>query len=103
MDFRILRALEVVENGGPIALGGPKQRAVLAHLILRANSAVAIDLLIDALWGEEPPETARNTLQTYVSRLRKSLGGSIGSRDAAADTFWVVLRRTSMRPVSISS
>src|SRR4029453_12292313 len=56
--------------------------ALLAHLILRANRHVAADLLIDGLWGEEPPESARNTLQTYVYRLRKVLGdGRLEGRD----------------------
>ena len=74
MEFRILGPLEVVSEEGAIPLGGPKQRAVLAHLILRANHPVHADRLIDGLWGDEPPETARNTLQTYVYRLRKLLG-----------------------------
>jgi len=74
MEFRILGPLEVVTDEGAIPLGGPKQRAVLAHLILRANHPVHADRLIDGLWGDEPPETARNTLQTYVYRLRKLLG-----------------------------
>jgi DNA-binding SARP family transcriptional activator len=74
MEFRILGPLEVLGDGGPLKLGGPKQRAVLAHLILRANRVVPASLLIDELWGDEPPETARNTLQTYVYRLRKVLG-----------------------------
>jgi DNA-binding winged helix-turn-helix (wHTH) protein len=74
MEFLILGPLEVADDGRKLALGGPKQRAVLAHLILRANRVVQADLLIDGLWGEEPPESARNTLQTYVYRLRKLLG-----------------------------
>ena len=74
MEFRILGPLEVLGDDGPLKLGGPKQRAVLAHLILRANRVVPASLLIDELWGDEPPETARNTLQTYVYRLRKVLG-----------------------------
>ena len=84
MEFLILGPLEVSEDGRKLALGGPKQRAVLAHLILRANRVVPSDLLIDGLWGEEPPESARNTLQTYVYRLRKVLGdGRIEGRDGA--------------------
>ena len=74
MEFRILGPLEVSVGDGAIKLGGPKQRAVLAHLILRANRPVPVDQLIDGLWGEEPPETAKNTLQTYVYRLRQVLG-----------------------------
>ena len=82
MDFLILGPLEVSEDGRKLALGGPKQRAILAHLILRTNRVVPADLLIDGLWGEEPPESARNTLQTYVYRLRRLLGdGRIEGRD----------------------
>jgi DNA-binding SARP family transcriptional activator len=74
MRFLILGPLEVADDGRKLALGGPKQRAVLAHLILRANHVVPADLLIDGLGGEEPPESARNTLQAYVYRLRKVPG-----------------------------
>ena len=75
MDFRILGALEVSRNGsGPTPLGGAKQRVVLAHLLLRANHLVPTEVLIDEVWGEEPPETARNALQSYASHLRKALG-----------------------------
>ena len=54
MEFRILGPLEVVADDGAIPLGGPKQRAVLAHLILRANHPVHADRLIDGLWGTSP-------------------------------------------------
>jgi WD40 repeat protein/DNA-binding SARP family transcriptional activator len=75
VEFRVLGSIEVFEEGdGSMALGGPKQRAVLAHLLLRANHLVPAEVLIDEVWGEEPPETARNTLQTYASRLRQALG-----------------------------
>ena len=82
MEFRILGPLEVSAGDGAIKLGGPKQRAVLAHLILRANRPVPLDLLIDGLWGEEPPVTAKNTLQTYVYRLRQVLGDDRISSEA---------------------
>ncbi len=74
MQFRILGPLELDAGDGPLGLGGPKQRAVLAHLVVRANQVVPAATLIDELWGEDPPETARNTLQTYVSHLRKIVG-----------------------------
>ena len=70
----MLGPLEVVDGAGPIALGGQKQRAVLAHLLLRANTLVPAERLIDEVWTDEPPAAARNVLQTYVSRLRKALG-----------------------------
>jgi WD40 repeat protein/DNA-binding SARP family transcriptional activator len=72
--FRILGPLEVDVGGDNIPLGGPKQRAVLAHLVLRANQLVPAETLIDQVWPEEPPETARNVIQTYVSHLRRALG-----------------------------
>src|SRR5215211_7536164 len=72
--FRILGPLEVEVGGDTIPLGGPKQRAVLAHLVLRANQLVPAETLIDQVWPEEPPERARNVIQTYVSHLRKALG-----------------------------
>jgi WD40 repeat protein/DNA-binding SARP family transcriptional activator/class 3 adenylate cyclase len=74
MQFRLLGPLEVHAGAGAIPLGGPKQRAVLAHLLLRPNQLVTSETLIDELWGDEPPESARNTLQTYMSLLRKALG-----------------------------
>lgn len=74
MRFQVLGPLEVAGPDGPIALGGPKQRAVLAHLLVRANRVVPAEILIDRLWGDEPPDTAKNTLQTYISHLRKVLG-----------------------------
>jgi DNA-binding SARP family transcriptional activator/class 3 adenylate cyclase len=74
MEFRILGPLEVVENGLALELGGQKQRALLAALLLDANRVVSADRLIDALWEDEPPETAQKALQVYVSQLRKLLG-----------------------------
>jgi DNA-binding SARP family transcriptional activator len=74
VEFRILGPLEVVENGKALDLGGQKQRALLAVLLLHAGEVVSGDRLIDALWAEEPPETGRKALQVYVSGLRKLLG-----------------------------
>jgi len=74
MEFRILGPLEVLEGGRPLELGGAKQRALLAVLLLERNRPVAVDRLIDALWEEAPSETARKALQVYVARLRKLFG-----------------------------
>jgi DNA-binding SARP family transcriptional activator len=76
MEFRILGPLEVVEQGRPLALGGARQRALLALLLTRANEVVSTDRLIDELWGERPPKAADNALQYHVSRLRKLLPSS---------------------------
>jgi YVTN family beta-propeller protein len=77
LEFRILGPLEVVEQGRPLGLGGPRQRGLLAILLLRRGEAVSSDRLIDELWGERPPATAAKTLQGYVSHLRKALGNGV--------------------------
>lgn len=74
MEFRILGPLEVVDADRPLALGGERQRALLALLLTRANEVVSTDSLIDELWGMRPPKQALNTIQYYVSQLRKTLG-----------------------------
>jgi WD40 repeat protein/DNA-binding SARP family transcriptional activator len=74
MRFQVLGPLEVSRDGEIVALGGPKQRLVLAHLVIRANEVVSADLLIDEIWGEQPPEAARGSLHAYVSNLKKALG-----------------------------
>ena len=60
-----------------IAVGGQKQRALLALLLLDAGRVVSVDRLVDALWGERPPRTAPTSLQNFVSQLRKSLGADV--------------------------
>jgi DNA-binding SARP family transcriptional activator len=76
-DFRILGPLEVVDETGTLLLGGLKQRAVLALLLLDAPKAVSTDRLIDALWAEQPPRTAATSLQNFISQLRKTLGADV--------------------------
>jgi predicted ATPase/DNA-binding SARP family transcriptional activator len=74
MEFRILGPLEVLADGRALDLGGPKQRALLAALLLDANRAVSSDRLVGALWDDDPPGTAPKALQIHVSNLRKLLG-----------------------------
>jgi YVTN family beta-propeller protein len=74
MDFRILGPLEVEQEGRPVRLGGPRQQALLVLLLLNANDVVPSARLIEEIWGDEPPETARTALQVHVSQLRKALG-----------------------------
>jgi DNA-binding SARP family transcriptional activator len=73
LTFGILGSVEVLAGGQPIALGGQKQRALLAILILHATEAVSAERLIEELWGEEPPPSAPKMLQVLVSRLRRTL------------------------------
>lgn len=74
MEFRLLGPLEVVEHDRSLALGGVKQRSVLAVLLLHANELVPAERLIGELWGHSPPATAAKSVQVYVSRLRHELG-----------------------------
>ena len=78
IEFRILGPLEVHEGGRLVPLGGAKQRALLAILLLNANEVVTSDRLIDELWAQAPTNTAAKGLQGYVSGLRKALGGERG-------------------------
>jgi DNA-binding SARP family transcriptional activator len=73
LDFRVLGPLQVAANGTFLPLGGTKQRAVLALLVLHANEVVSTDRLIDELWGDSPPKSATNMVQGYVSHLRDAL------------------------------
>ena len=82
MDFRILGPLEVLDEGRPIALGGSRQRALLALLLVHANETLTTDRLIDELWGEHPPAKAAKTVQMQLSRLRKALAGEAGNGSA---------------------
>ncbi len=81
MEFLLLGPLEVRSDRGSVPLGGPRQRAVLADLLLHAGTVVAKDRLVDDLWGEHPPPTADSVVQNAVSRLRRVLPpGTIETR-----------------------
>jgi DNA-binding SARP family transcriptional activator len=88
MDYRILGPLEVCHDGRSLKLGGDKQRALLAVLLLHASEVVSADRLIDDLWGERPPPGAVKALQVHVSRLRKALNGD-GAVTAGGDAVAV--------------
>ena len=73
LDFRVLGPFEVHDGERQLALGGTRQRSVLAILALNAGETVSGDRLIDELWGDQPPADAQTALQQHVSRLRKAL------------------------------
>ena len=77
VQFGLLGSLEARWKGEPLPLGGAKQRALLARLLVEARTIVSTDRLIDDLWGEQPPEQALHTVQVFVSRLRKALGPDV--------------------------
>jgi DNA-binding SARP family transcriptional activator/tetratricopeptide (TPR) repeat protein len=88
MEFRILGPIEVVDGDHRLALGGPKQRALLGLLLLHANKVVSSDRLIDELWSGEGREDAIRALQVAISRLRRALepDRTSGSRNGAVLT-----------------
>ena len=89
MNVRVLGQVAAVADGRSIPLGGRRQRAVLAGLIAHGPEGATTGALVDLVWGDDPPPTARKSLQTYVARLRQLLGpDAIGTRpDGYAWTF----------------
>lgn len=78
MQFRVLGPLEVSDHGRSLDLGTPRQRRLLGLLLLHAGETVTYDRLAEGLWDNQPPPTARHTLQGYVHRLRRTLGDQTG-------------------------
>jgi SARP family transcriptional regulator, regulator of embCAB operon len=76
VQFGVLGPLEMNIGGALVPLGTPKQRAVLAVMVINANRPVGIDTLIDAAWDERPPEGARATLHAYISNLRRLMSSA---------------------------
>jgi predicted ATPase/DNA-binding SARP family transcriptional activator len=79
VEFRILGSLEVEDDGQVVDLGGPRERILLARLLLSANRAVSADRLAEDLWSGEPPAHWLPTLRVYISRLRRALGPRAGT------------------------
>ncbi|HZY00600.1 MAG TPA: BTAD domain-containing putative transcriptional regulator [Dermatophilaceae bacterium] len=73
LRFEVLGPLQVLLEGRPAALGGPRQRAVLAILLINANRVIQLDRLVDSVWEGNPTEGSSTTLQTYVHHLRQAL------------------------------
>ncbi len=82
LQFRVLGPFEVLRDGEPAGPAGAKRRALLAMLALRANYAVPVEDLIAGLWADDPPLSAANLVQTYVSTWRKTVEPERASRGA---------------------
>jgi DNA-binding SARP family transcriptional activator len=93
VEFRLLGPLEVRDGDRVLPIRGAKERAVLALLLLEANHFVSSERLIDELWPDSPPETAKNSLQVRVSHLRTALGS--GSTAIASQAAGYVIRTES--------
>jgi len=84
VEFRLLGTVEVTAGGRVIEIGSAKQRTLLASLLVRLNRVVATDVLVDDLWGDAPPASVGSTLQSLISRLRRTLEGAAPAGDAGA-------------------
>src|SRR5690349_3771443 len=91
MQIRLLGPMQVWQVGDPVALGGPRQRAVLAILALNANRTVALESLVGGLWGDRPSGGAANAVQVSISRFRRALALAAGG---AAATDGIRLHRS---------
>src|SRR5919204_6831622 len=89
VEFRILGPLEVWREGRPVRIEGAKERALLAFLLLHAGEPVSVDRLIDELWGDSPPPTARKSVQVRVAGLRRALGGGVLLTRGEAYLVWL--------------
>ncbi|MFE9427057.1 BTAD domain-containing putative transcriptional regulator [Kitasatospora sp. NPDC006697] len=81
MDIAVLGALDVKEHGVSVTPTAPKPRQVLALLALHADQVVPVAALVEELWGERPPRSARTTLQTYILQLRDLIAAALPAED----------------------
>jgi YVTN family beta-propeller protein len=77
LEVRLLGPIEVLIDGRPVALGAGTERALIACLAWHANRPISTDAIVDALWGEDPPLSAREMVRTYVARARRRLGDAL--------------------------
>ena len=93
MRYRLLGPLQVVQGDTPLDIGPPKQRAVLAALLLAQGRVVSVDRLVDVVWGEDVPASATASLQAYISNLRRALRGGSGDSQMASSVAQPIVRR----------
>lgn len=87
LDVRLMGAIEAFCEGEPVAVPGRRVRALLALLALSAGETVTTDALANGIWGEDPPERVRGSLQTYVARLRSAVGAELVTTDPGGYTL----------------
>jgi len=85
MEIRILGPLEVVHDGRAIAIASQRQRALLALLVVHAGRPVSTERILDALWGDSPPDSGSGNVAPHVSRLRTTLQLGVDDPGAAPD------------------
>ncbi|WP_204011115.1 AfsR/SARP family transcriptional regulator [Virgisporangium aurantiacum] len=88
LSFRVLGPLRVTISGEEVGPAGARPRRLLTALVLRIGRPVSMPTLVDAVWGPRPPPSAVNTVQSYVSRLRRPLGAEVLARTGDGYTLW---------------
>src|SRR2546423_12512236 len=96
MKFRVLGPMEVTRGDQTLALGGAKQRALLAILLIEANHVVGLERLAELLWRDDAPATSDHIIEVYVSQLRRSL-------EPTGAPYRVLLRKPSGYQLQVSS
>ncbi len=91
LRVRTLGAVELHQNGEQVDLGSPRQRALLARLLIGRGAVVSTDRLVHDLWAGDPPDSARHTLHVYISRLRKLLGSDADRLQSRAGGYCFLL------------
>src|SRR5215203_220609 len=76
IEFRALGSLAVVVDGVEVPIGGPRQRRLLAMLLIHRQSVVSVDRLADAVFAGDPTDAASTTMRSYVARIRKVIDGA---------------------------
>ncbi|OLF06635.1 hypothetical protein BLA60_30675 [Actinophytocola xinjiangensis] len=94
MQINVLGPLETYVNGDAITPSAAKHRQVLALLALHAGEIVSVRVLLEELWGNEPPETSQQTLQTYILHLRQRIGDAMGMSKSDVGKTLLVTRHT---------
>ncbi len=89
MDWRVLGPIEVWAKGSPVNLGGRQRRLILAILLANAGQTVSTDRVIEEVWGDSPPDSARKTVQAHVAHLRKALNGDSEFLSPSGDGYRV--------------
>ena len=92
IEFQALGALVVTESGQPIAIGGARQRRLLAVLLIHANTVVSVDRLAEAVFAGEPTPSAATTMRSYIARVRRVVDGQDGGACVVTQSPGYLLR-----------
>lgn len=87
MEWKVLGPLEVRANGSPVNLGGRQRQLVLAILLANARETTSTERLIDEVWGDSPPDSARKTIQAHVAHLRRALNAEKEVLEPSGDGY----------------